>query len=307
MKNDIDEILKQQFSDFSPDAPNVWSGIEQGLASGASATASATSASSVTVTIAAKAGFFTTKIIAVITSVVVVAGAVATYIYVKSDASASSATETTAVIETQQEIQPNIIVPQEEIQTNRNDILENSASENTEKRNQKHEAHKPKHVSENKTNNAASENVQQRVTPAPVERKQETTTERKAENATEKQPTPPSSTVTPLYSQTQQEDELLISEYAEMVKLKIPNVFTPNGDGIHDNFEIQIENEELYHLTVFDRNEKLVFESNSKDKLWDGLNQQTGEKCEEGYYVLIFRYKMKGVEYSKSGKLQLLR
>lgn len=92
MKNNIDELLKQQFSGFAPEAPDVWSGIEQGLG-GASASSVA----------AAKAGFFTAKMIAAIAGVAVVAGAVVTYIYVKSDDAVNSASEKIIVAETQEQ------------------------------------------------------------------------------------------------------------------------------------------------------------------------------------------------------------
>ncbi len=81
------------------------------------------------------------------------------------------------------------------------------------------------------------------------------------------------------------------------VKLFIPNVFTPGGDGSNDTFMItnDTENEaekvfenalnKFYlssHLVVFNRMGRTVFEADNYDGLWDGDNLDDGVY----YYVL---------------------
>ncbi len=75
------------------------------------------------------------------------------------------------------------------------------------------------------------------------------------------------------------------------VDLLIPNVFTPNGDGINDYFEIVENNnheaklEDMYvssELIVFNRYGKKVFESNNYLNDWDGNGLSDGVY----YYVL---------------------
>lgn len=77
------------------------------------------------------------------------------------------------------------------------------------------------------------------------------------------------------------------------VKLKIPNIFTPNGDGINDYFEIGYGEEGqpindlneyfLSHkLVIFNRWGRTVYESNNYRNDWDGGNLPDGTY----FYVL---------------------
>ncbi len=66
--------------------------------------------------------------------------------------------------------------------------------------------------------------------------------------------------------------------------IKIPNVFTPNADGYNDIFEI--EGLEAYPgstLQVFDRNGRLVFQSNDYQNNWDANGVESGSY----FYILI--------------------
>jgi gliding motility-associated-like protein len=59
--------------------------------------------------------------------------------------------------------------------------------------------------------------------------------------------------------------------------ITIPNVFTPNADGINDYFTIR--NLPLYDyrpLTIYNRWGKKVFESNQYNNDWDGSNVPDG-------------------------------
>lgn len=79
----------------------------------------------------------------------------------------------------------------------------------------------------------------------------------------------------------------------------IPNVFTPNADGYNDEFVITIESEILFDLKITDAKGNVVFESKDKNKHWNGTNQKTGENCQPGLYVLVFRYQVEGMEAPK--------
>jgi len=57
----------------------------------------------------------------------------------------------------------------------------------------------------------------------------------------------------------------------EVKELKIPNVFTPNGDGVNDYFVIvNIETCSSTQLKICDRNGRVVFETNNYHNEWDG-------------------------------------
>ncbi len=66
-------------------------------------------------------------------------------------------------------------------------------------------------------------------------------------------------------------------------RLRIPNFFTPNNDGINDNFVILgLEHYPGSRLLVTDRNGRRVFESNDYHNEWDGNN------LPDGTYIYIF-------------------
>jgi gliding motility-associated-like protein len=69
----------------------------------------------------------------------------------------------------------------------------------------------------------------------------------------------------------------------------IPNVFTPNGDGVNDEFKIGINADltDQFHINIFDRWGKEVFSSTDLKFKWDGKTR-SGEKADAGtYYYLI--------------------
>jgi gliding motility-associated-like protein len=68
--------------------------------------------------------------------------------------------------------------------------------------------------------------------------------------------------------------------------LKIPNTFTPNGDGINDKWDIK--NLETYpdaYITVFNRNGQLVFHSKGAYSPWNGT--YTGAPLPVGTYYYV--------------------
>jgi len=66
-------------------------------------------------------------------------------------------------------------------------------------------------------------------------------------------------------------------------EIQIPNIFSPNGDGINDVFYIQTDGEMIYTFTVLDRNGNRVFTSESKIISWDGRTYW-GELLNPGNY-----------------------
>ncbi|MCB0763494.1 MAG: gliding motility-associated C-terminal domain-containing protein [Flavobacteriales bacterium] len=67
---------------------------------------------------------------------------------------------------------------------------------------------------------------------------------------------------------------------APLPKLFLPNTFTPNGDGVNDEYEVGAEDFEQVMLRVFSvKGDQLVFSTNTGEK-WTGAN------CEDGYYLV---------------------
>ncbi|MCT4582713.1 MAG: gliding motility-associated C-terminal domain-containing protein [Flavobacteriales bacterium] len=83
-----------------------------------------------------------------------------------------------------------------------------------------------------------------------------------------------------------------------------PNVFTPNGDGDNDFFEVALnpEIEECTSFVVFNRWGQLIFESDGSSIKWDG-KKESGRKVPEGTYFYIID--LNGVVYK--GTLSLFR
>lgn len=90
--------------------------------------------------------------------------------------------------------------------------------------------------------------------------------------------------------------------------LLIPNVFTPNGDGINDLFWVVGYGMEYMELVIYDRWGLEIYSTRGTEQVsWDGT--RNGSLLPEGAYVYIVRYKLidkPGTEY-RSGTVTLLR
>ena len=70
-------------------------------------------------------------------------------------------------------------------------------------------------------------------------------------------------------------------------QLLVPNVFTPNGDGQNDEFRVLYRSIREYHIWVYNRWGKLVYESTDPAKGWDGM---IGNRpAAEGAYYYVIR------------------
>jgi len=87
----------------------------------------------------------------------------------------------------------------------------------------------------------------------------------------------------------------------------IPNVITPNNDGLNDKWEIQISGEVYFNVRVLGINNTILFQSNNKDDKWDGLDIQ-GNMVPSGSYLYIVDYQFPNQKVqTKSGIIQLIR
>ena len=73
-------------------------------------------------------------------------------------------------------------------------------------------------------------------------------------------------------------------------KLYMPNTFTPNGDGVNDNFfpvGIGFSPSEDFSFIIFNRWGDIIFESNNLGDSWDGIAHKKGGKelVQQGIYV----------------------
>jgi gliding motility-associated-like protein len=98
-------------------------------------------------------------------------------------------------------------------------------------------------------------------------------------------------------------DTLAVNVYYYNAGWVIPNTFTPNGDGINDNFKL-ITSPDLssFHIWIFDRWGSKVFESTQVDFLWNGTDQFVGQKpFNSGVFSYVIEYQ--SLVSGSSGKI----
>lgn len=95
-----------------------------------------------------------------------------------------------------------------------------------------------------------------------------------------------------------------LPEVSEM-RVSMPNVFTPNGDGNNDYLAIPELDVEDFSLVVLDEKGKTIFTTTSFDFQWDG-RMMNGEIAPSGNYVYFFTGKdRKGKAVTKYSPLSI--
>jgi len=101
-----------------------------------------------------------------------------------------------------------------------------------------------------------------------------------------------------------------VIEVESASKMIVPNIFTPNGDGVNDLFILQRSNG-LTSLTaeIFDRWGNKVYElKTEKGQLaWDGKNMYGKEVPDGSYFYIIKATGADGVSYDQKGHVTLVR
>jgi gliding motility-associated-like protein len=69
--------------------------------------------------------------------------------------------------------------------------------------------------------------------------------------------------------------------------LNIPNVFSPNGDGLNDLFRIAYDGDELFHLQIFDRWGVKYYDTRNREQAWDGKDLNGSEAAEGVYFYTV--------------------
>lgn len=103
------------------------------------------------------------------------------------------------------------------------------------------------------------------------------------------------------------------SRYSETIvvnitNFRIPNIFTPNGDGIGDEFIIKYNGAlSNYDLSIYTKSGQLVYHSQEIDKSWDGKISGNNEASEGVYFYVVTATDESGESISQKGTVQLLR
>jgi|GEM_PF-504017 len=67
---------------------------------------------------------------------------------------------------------------------------------------------------------------------------------------------------------------------------KVPNIFTPNNDGINDTFEL--ESTKPITFSVFNRGGALVYHVVAQHIIWDGTDER-GHEIADGVYFYVLQ------------------
>lgn len=83
----------------------------------------------------------------------------------------------------------------------------------------------------------------------------------------------------------------------------VPNVFTPNGDGINDNWVVRTNGEAQFKVSIFSPSGSKVFEITAYTLSWDGKTPSGVEVNTGVYYYVITRQD----KYIDTGFFHLIR
>ena len=112
-------------------------------------------------------------------------------------------------------------------------------------------------------------------------------------------------------------DSITISEYCRPVRVTLPNIFTPNGDGHNDGFipfemvwedlEYMLANLEYIDFKVYNRWGELIHTSSLVVPYWNGLDSE-GLEASDGFYFWTLNYgDINGDKFYNNGYVKLLR
>jgi gliding motility-associated-like protein len=96
-------------------------------------------------------------------------------------------------------------------------------------------------------------------------------------------------------------------------KLELPNMFSPNGDGVNDVFRpVVFQDIQLREFIVFDRwGRKMYTNTSDLGRLWEGQLSLGGQQAEEGVYYYYIRYEELGINgnlpFEQKGWVMLMR
>jgi gliding motility-associated-like protein len=100
-------------------------------------------------------------------------------------------------------------------------------------------------------------------------------------------------------------DSSIIRVLSDKLNLEIPNVFTPNGDGINDLFQVKYNAVKSFQANVFNRWGRLIYSWNSVSDGWDG--KSNNELMPSGtYYFIISGTDIKDQVFLEKGSLTLM-
>lgn len=95
--------------------------------------------------------------------------------------------------------------------------------------------------------------------------------------------------------------------YEDASKLIMPNIFTPNGDGVNDVFTMIGNGIKTFHGDIFDRWGIKIYSWDTPQGGWDGRSRSGVQASQGTYYYMIQAESYDNKKYAEHGAFQLSR
>ncbi len=89
--------------------------------------------------------------------------------------------------------------------------------------------------------------------------------------------------------------------------LIIPNIFSPNGDGINDQFFLTSTGINSLNCDIYNRWGELIYTLKAPNQSWDGVMNNGNHATEGTYFYILQASGYDGKEYKRNGPLTLVR
>jgi len=290
----IDEVFKQTFKGFEANVnPSVWNNVQQSITSG-----NGGANTTPKVDPSAASGVVVKSMVMKIVAGVILVGAVATTTYLvvtgeKNNKISENVVVDKKINEPKEELKISVNTEEqtgkeEEIITDKNtDIVVNSVEE-TKVDKPVTETSPQTEVNVPNSNKISAPTNTSKNTDNTVNDQENNTNVNIADSKTLNEPT---------VNKHSNESEIAEAPVKsdEKFEIVIPNVITPNGDGMNDVIKIPGENIEKIEVVIMDKAGKPVFTFKTIDDVFEGKDQT-------GYNLLPGVYYMAGVVVDKNGK-----
>lgn len=103
------------------------------------------------------------------------------------------------------------------------------------------------------------------------------------------------------------QDFRVIEVLANSAITNIPNVFTPNNDGVNDHYKVEGKNIKEFSMAILNTKGEILYQSNSINDSWDGKDK-FGDDLPIGTYVVVISARgIDGKKYENTGTVTLTR
>ncbi len=315
----IDEIFKQAFDGFEANVdPNVWANVQNSIGGGAGATDVTPKADPVTATTVA-----TKSVLTKIAVGVALVGTLGTagYFIATDDGTEKSVVEENTIAENRVEtvipeevetVEPLVvetenqqkIEPKQQQVVIKDDVIQDEV-ETTENLNDKAVSEANDLISEATPEETVTSNNANDSQPAEVNAK---TTNNSTANSNSKTQNAKDS-----QSKSNNNDKPIVTpepkpeNKKEAVVDVIPNVISPNGDGLNDGLKITGENLKAIELVVMDNSGKPVYKITSLEDEWVGKDQAGFDLPQGTYYIAGVVVNQEGSTKNIKQKITLFR